>query len=892
VLNSSKNLYLVMDLVTGGGLFDTVIAETRLSESTARVYFQQLVDGVAYCHSRNVYHCKLKPENLLLSGDKKTLKIADFGMASARSKSDKSELIHSLTGSPNYMAPELIAGDGLNAYDGAKVDVWACGVILYAMLAGSLPFQATTSKDLYKAIGHGSITFPKHFSYDVIKLLRAMLLKDPAKRVTMEEVKPFAWFKVGYEPAIIPQQTPSLVPVSSQSPLESSQAPLPINKQASKDRMSRKIRRKLLGNTSKLSSITSSNSDSLKEPEDENERPSIGNLTEKRRKSAIVKRTSKTEQMVTERANSALATTSSSRSLTPLSIAQSENDDIVTLGEKKITTDAPSRQGMPMQDNASPQSFPQTKQGVVHLSPSRAALRASATTPKTLTGEVLEQIREKGLPGPAIMPHAASSDGCKERSRRTSAADADVPSKLGNLRRPHVRDQDGPISASSSSFQSPQLSFVAQDYQPTIRQPTGIDPSADTALDASNRFRTHRLLTGNLFGRVTSKASEDHDHDSAKANFRPRIPSFGPARSNSRTQGFTRLPSQALHGEIAGANVEEDEVPKSLPPRSDLWVAPPLSPGRALRRTSASLFSSPFQQEAEHANQFQGSSGVSSPKQTPTNERRHLELYGMLDIFKASTARATPKQTRKEDAAQELNISIVNGLASLDQPRKSPLRRKQEASLDSPLTPPDIVVSNSFAIVSDQTASSMKPESSVPILANHVHLETLEAMDVFKPVANPFAIVTDGACGEEECFEEASDLPAQPVGLPAYVLDELRKADHDNGYPPWCALEIDVFEDCDESESNTNTFNPKRRQGELAELIQRIPDVAQSQGTPNFPHPATTSQKTALSEHHPSVQVRKPRPDLTSVIYRHVSQQTSDVALPDQTGSIFERFAE
>lgn len=206
VLTSSKNLYMVMDLVTGGELFDAVAESGRLSEARTRLYFQQLVDGVHYCHTRRVYHRDLKPENLLLSGDKQALKITDFGLSSIKAQNASSELLHTIMGSPHYIAPEIITSAS-EGYEGSKVDVWAAGVILFGMLAGFLPFDESNTKGLYKAIVQNPVQFPPHFSYDVIKLLRAMLQKDPNRRPSMEQVKSFTWFKVDYEPAIIPELT-------------------------------------------------------------------------------------------------------------------------------------------------------------------------------------------------------------------------------------------------------------------------------------------------------------------------------------------------------------------------------------------------------------------------------------------------------------------------------------------------------------------------------------------------------------------------------------------------------------------------------------------------------------------------------------------------------------
>lgn len=196
---------MVMDLVTGGELFDAVAEHGRLDESRARLYFQQLVDGVHYCHSRRVFHRDLKPENLLLSGDKQTLKITDFGLSSIKAQNASSELLHTIMGSPHYIAPEIITSAAAG-YEGGKVDVWASGVILYGMLAGFLPFDEPSTRALYRAIVHNQVSYPPHFSYDVVKLLRAMLQKDPRNRATMELVKTFPWFKVGYEPSFQPEQ--------------------------------------------------------------------------------------------------------------------------------------------------------------------------------------------------------------------------------------------------------------------------------------------------------------------------------------------------------------------------------------------------------------------------------------------------------------------------------------------------------------------------------------------------------------------------------------------------------------------------------------------------------------------------------------------------------------
>lgn len=192
---------MVMDLVTGGELFETVAKHGRLAEDTARTYFQQLVDGIEYCHSRRVYHRDLKPENLLVSEDRRTLKITDFGLASIKEQNASTELLWTVMGSPHYIPPEIITS-AAKGYEGEKVDVWASGMILYGMLGGCLPFDFPDTNQLYRAIVQSPVQYPPHFSPQVIQMLDAIFEKAPAKRPNMTQVKAFDWFQVNYNPVV------------------------------------------------------------------------------------------------------------------------------------------------------------------------------------------------------------------------------------------------------------------------------------------------------------------------------------------------------------------------------------------------------------------------------------------------------------------------------------------------------------------------------------------------------------------------------------------------------------------------------------------------------------------------------------------------------------------
>ncbi|XP_057969773.1 CBL-interacting serine/threonine-protein kinase 6 [Malania oleifera] len=190
VMASKSKIYFAMELVRGGELFSKV-AKGRLREDVARIYFQQLISAIDFCHSRGVYHRDLKPENLLLDEDG-NLKVTDFGLSAFSEHLKPDGLLHTTCGTPAYVAPEVI---GKKGYDGAKADLWSCGVILYVLLAGFLPFQDDNLVAMYRKIYRGDFKCPPWFSSDSRKLVTRLLDPNPNTRITIAKITESSWFK-------------------------------------------------------------------------------------------------------------------------------------------------------------------------------------------------------------------------------------------------------------------------------------------------------------------------------------------------------------------------------------------------------------------------------------------------------------------------------------------------------------------------------------------------------------------------------------------------------------------------------------------------------------------------------------------------------------------------
>ncbi|XP_026992685.1 serine/threonine-protein kinase BRSK2 isoform X1 [Tachysurus fulvidraco] len=187
VYENKKYLYLVLEHVSGGELFDYLVKKGRLTPKEARKFFRQIISALDFCHSHSICHRDLKPENLLLD-EKNNIRIADFGMASLQVGDS---LLETSCGSPHYACPEVIRGE---KYDGRKADVWSCGVILFALLVGALPFDDDNLRNLLEKVKLGVFHMPHFIPPDCQNLLRGMIEVNAAKRLTLEQIQKHTWY--------------------------------------------------------------------------------------------------------------------------------------------------------------------------------------------------------------------------------------------------------------------------------------------------------------------------------------------------------------------------------------------------------------------------------------------------------------------------------------------------------------------------------------------------------------------------------------------------------------------------------------------------------------------------------------------------------------------------
>ncbi|CAK61473.1 unnamed protein product (macronuclear) [Paramecium tetraurelia] len=179
ILESESKIYLIMEYVSGGELFQHIVKNKKLSEQDAAAFFSQIIEAIEYLHSIKVAHRDLKPENLLLEKD--ILKVVDFGLSNIYT-----DLLNTPCGSPCYAAPEMVSGQ---QYQGIKTDIWASGVILYAMICGCVPFEDPNTRKLYEKIKYSDFERPSHLSAQVIDLLNGLLNKNPQNRLSIAKIK-------------------------------------------------------------------------------------------------------------------------------------------------------------------------------------------------------------------------------------------------------------------------------------------------------------------------------------------------------------------------------------------------------------------------------------------------------------------------------------------------------------------------------------------------------------------------------------------------------------------------------------------------------------------------------------------------------------------------------
>ncbi|KAG6570625.1 CBL-interacting serine/threonine-protein kinase 10, partial [Cucurbita argyrosperma subsp. sororia] len=192
VMATKTKIYFVLEYAKGGELFDKV-AKGRLNEDVAWKYFYQLIHAIDFCHSRGVYHRDIKPENLLLD-ENENLKVSDFGLSALVESGRRDGLLHTICGTPAYVAPEVISRKG---YDGAKADIWSCGVVLFVLLAGYLPFHDLNLMEMYRKIEKADYKCPSWFPREMRRLLSRMLDPNPVTRTSVAMIRQSSWFKKG-----------------------------------------------------------------------------------------------------------------------------------------------------------------------------------------------------------------------------------------------------------------------------------------------------------------------------------------------------------------------------------------------------------------------------------------------------------------------------------------------------------------------------------------------------------------------------------------------------------------------------------------------------------------------------------------------------------------------
>ncbi|XP_011527776.1 serine/threonine-protein kinase SIK1 isoform X1 [Homo sapiens] len=188
VMETKDMLYIVTEFAKNGEMFDYLTSNGHLSENEARKKFWQILSAVEYCHDHHIVHRDLKTENLLLDGNM-DIKLADFGFGNFYKSG---EPLSTWCGSPPYAAPEVFEG---KEYEGPQLDIWSLGVVLYVLVCGSLPFDGPNLPTLRQRVLEGRFRIPFFMSQDCESLIRRMLVVDPARRITIAQIRQHRWMR-------------------------------------------------------------------------------------------------------------------------------------------------------------------------------------------------------------------------------------------------------------------------------------------------------------------------------------------------------------------------------------------------------------------------------------------------------------------------------------------------------------------------------------------------------------------------------------------------------------------------------------------------------------------------------------------------------------------------
>ncbi|KAL8577458.1 hypothetical protein ACOMHN_021910 [Nucella lapillus] len=242
VIDTPETLYILLELVEGGELFDKVVSIEKYPEATSKLLFYQMVCACKYLHEQGITHRDLKPENILLAtdADETLIKVTDFGLSKFV---DAGSMMKTFCGTPTYLAPEILVTAGTGAYTKA-IDCWSLGVILFIMLSGYPPFSdERKDMDLPKQIMGGHYTFPKQYwedvSTDAVDLMKKLMTVDPKKRITLSDALNHPWLKdeemkVKAKKFMYPTSEgmapPEKMPSPKKRPLEGGEEPSPAKR--------------------------------------------------------------------------------------------------------------------------------------------------------------------------------------------------------------------------------------------------------------------------------------------------------------------------------------------------------------------------------------------------------------------------------------------------------------------------------------------------------------------------------------------------------------------------------------------------------------------------------------------------------------------------------------